>query len=54
MEAEIGRIGVQGQPRQKDPILTSETSRVVLICNSSYTGGIGRRIAVQVQTRAKT
>jgi hypothetical protein len=49
-EVEIGRIIVKGQPRQKvsEP-LSQQVSWEwwVRICNSSYAGGVGRRITAQ-------
>jgi hypothetical protein len=46
---EIEKIAVRGQPRQKvskTPISTSKLGVVRQNSNSSYEGGIGRRIAV--------
>jgi hypothetical protein len=50
-EAEIGRITVQGQPRQKvseTPIPIKKSGVVLGACNPSYIEGINRRIMVQV------
>jgi hypothetical protein len=54
--AEIGRIKVQGQPRQKvseTSISTSKLGVVVHICNPSYALGVGRRLAVRGQPGKK-
>jgi hypothetical protein len=47
-EVEIGRMRVQGQPRQKlaDPISTSKAVLVLYNCSSSYTGDVVRRITI--------
>jgi hypothetical protein len=53
----MGRILVRGQLGQKsfqDTISNNKMGVVVLACHPSYTGGIGRRILVQVQPKAKT
>jgi hypothetical protein len=49
-EAEIRRIAIQGQPRQKVgepllPILANKLGLVVHVCNPSYLA-LGRRITV--------
>jgi hypothetical protein len=48
-EAEIRRVAVQSQPKQKVievPISTNQLCVMVHACHPSYEGGGGRRIAV--------
>jgi hypothetical protein len=55
-EAEMGRITVQGQPRQKnkrDPLSINKSGMVAQICNPSYMGAISRRIMVPGWPRQK-
>jgi hypothetical protein len=56
-EAEIRRIEVQGQPRQRvceTPISSiKKMGMLVLVCYPRYTGGIHKRIKVQASPRQR-